>query len=400
MLLLDTPEWLRRAVWAVVAGVGLLAVWRSSSRSRRPTARPTGASPASCRTATPCAAPARSTQIPSARCSPRRPCSPSTSPASTRARSRARIAAALIGACVVGVVYTQSRAALIALAVAAVVIAVLQGVRPRVIVVGACAVVALGAVLLPQSLVAARRRAVRRRRVGRPRSPDGSLRGRTSENLAGLHMWTDHPLLGVGPDNFEVHYQTLLGGDRDRSSAPSERGAHNLYLESLAETGVLGAMAFLGVLWLALGGAWRARSRLRGRDAQLAEGLASRWAPSWSAPSRCTAPTRATNGSSSASGWRPGCLARRPHGMIALAVALVLRRRWSPGCTPGYPLALALLGRLRPRPRRTGAARAAAVGDRRGARRGQDVIAAKVANVLRVRLPGRAGRADRRLRRL
>ena len=26
MLLLDTPEWLRRAVWAVVAGVGLLAV--------------------------------------------------------------------------------------------------------------------------------------------------------------------------------------------------------------------------------------------------------------------------------------------------------------------------------------------------------------------------------------
>ena len=182
-------------------------------------------------------------------------------------------AVALAGICVVALVYTQSRAALLALAVAAIVIAVLRGVRPRVIVVAACAVVALGSVVLPQGLVQRVDELSDAAESGGPTLADGSLRGRASENLAGLHMWTDHPLLGVGPDNFEVHYQTYsaaIGIDQ----RPEERGAHNLYLESLAETGVLGTVAFLGVLWLALGGAWRARSRLEGRDALLAEGIA------------------------------------------------------------------------------------------------------------------------------
>jgi O-antigen ligase len=102
---------------------------------------------------------------------------------------------------------------------------------------------------------------------------NNSLRGRTSENLAAVRMWGDHPLIGVGPDNFEVHYETYsqaIGIDQ----RPQARGAHNLYLESLAETGVFGAAAFLAVVWLAVSGAWRARARLEGPDALLGEGLA------------------------------------------------------------------------------------------------------------------------------
>ena len=132
---------------------------------------------------------------------------------------------------------------------------------------------ALGRLVLPQSLVQRVDELSDIVPTNRPRSPDTSLRGRASENLAAVHMWTDHPLLGVGPDNFEIHYQTYsaaIGID----PRPEERGAHNLYLESLAETGVLGTA---GVPRSALARARPApgeRAPAWGRDALLAEGFA------------------------------------------------------------------------------------------------------------------------------
>ena len=273
LLLLDTPEWLRRAVWAVVAGVGLLAVMAIVQQVTKTYGSTYGgfASVLPDGDALRSAGPLNPNPFGQVLAT-------SAVLAFYLARTHARrlergCAVALAGLCVVALVYTQSRAALLALAVAAIVIAVLGGVRLRTIVVAACAVVALGSVVLPQGLVQRVDELSDAAESGGPTLADGSLRGRASENLAGLHMWTDHPLLGVGPDNFEVHYQTYsaaIGIDQ----RPEERGAHNLYLESLAETGVLGTVAFLGVLWLALGGAWRARSRLEGRDALLAEGIA------------------------------------------------------------------------------------------------------------------------------
>jgi putative inorganic carbon (HCO3(-)) transporter len=192
--------------------------------------------------------------------------------AHTRAGARAFAAAAAV-ACIVALVYTQSRAALIALLIVAIAIGVLHGVRLRVLVLAVCATIALGSVVVPQSL----HQRVDALSDGTSASAsfrdNNSLRGRTSENLAGLHMWADHPLLGVGPDNFEVHYPSYSAAiGIDQRAEP--RGAHNLYLESLAELGLLGAVAFLGVIYLAISGAWRARSRLEGRDALLGEGLA------------------------------------------------------------------------------------------------------------------------------
>jgi putative inorganic carbon (HCO3(-)) transporter len=52
-----------------------------------------------------------------------------------------------------------------------------------------------------------------------------------------------------------------------------QREAHSLYLQSLAETGIVGFLALLAILWLALRGAWRARQTLGGRDAVLGEGI-------------------------------------------------------------------------------------------------------------------------------
>jgi putative inorganic carbon (HCO3(-)) transporter len=272
MVLLDTPAWLRRAAWAVVTGVGLLALLAIVQQ----VTKTYGSSYAGFAGVLP----GRDAMRSAGPLSPN-PFGQLLATAAVLAFYLARIqsrlparalAAALAVACVVAVVYTQSRASLIVLLLAGVAVSLLRGVRLRVLVAGLCGAIALGALLLPQGL---------QQRIGAlsyVASPGGaslqdtSLRGRTSENLAGLQMWADHPLLGVGPDNFEVHYQTysaVIGIDQ----RAQQRGAHNLYLESLAETGVLGTIAFLGVLWLALTGAWRARSCFEGRDALLGEGL-------------------------------------------------------------------------------------------------------------------------------
>jgi putative inorganic carbon (hco3(-)) transporter len=270
--LLDSPSWLRRAVWAIVMGVGLLAVLAIIQQVTKSYAASYGgfASVLPARDAARSAGPLNPNPFGQvlATCAVL---------AFYLARGQPRlagraVAAVIAVACVAGVVYTQSRAALIALLIVAVAAGVLRGVRLRVLAVVVCGAIALGTLVLPASMqtrVGALYAAVSSN-AGTPQ--DASLRGRKSENLAGLRMWSDHPLIGVGPDNFEVHYQRYseaIGTD----PRAEQRGAHNLYLESLAETGLLGATAFFGVLWLALTGAWRARRRLPGDDALLAEGI-------------------------------------------------------------------------------------------------------------------------------
>ena len=272
MLLLDSPAWLRRAIWAIVCGLGLLASlailqqltgnWDSTFAGLSAvvgdgnTLRSAG------------------------------PLNPNTFGqvlatgavlafylALMHAQRPARLFAAAIAAlCALGVVYSHSRAALAALAIGALAIGLLRGVRLRVLAAAACAALVLALLLLPTSLL---------ERVGAlpdvvTTAPvalqDTALRGRAAENLAAAQMWGDHPLVGVGPDNFELNYlsySAALGID----PRPEQRGAHNLYLESLAETGLLGALAFFAIIALALRGAWLARSRLQGRDALLGEAL-------------------------------------------------------------------------------------------------------------------------------
>jgi putative inorganic carbon (hco3(-)) transporter len=272
MTLLDTPAWLHRATWAVVSGIGLLAVLAIIQQVTKTQGLAYGGF--------------ASILFDGHAMRSAGPLNPNTFGqilatsavlafylALMQTRRTARvIAAALAVVCAAGVIYTESRAALAALLIVAVLIGVLQGVRLRVLAAAACAAIVLGMAILPLTL---------QQRVGAladlvssdPVSlQDTALRGRTSENLAAFSMWTDHPLLGVGPDNFEGHYlaySETIGID----PRPEQRGAHNLYLESLAETGLLGALAFFAVLGLALTGAWRSRSHLEGRDVLLGEGL-------------------------------------------------------------------------------------------------------------------------------
>jgi putative inorganic carbon (HCO3(-)) transporter len=76
---------------------------------------------------------------------------------------------------------------------------------------------------------------------------DTSFRGRTSEMLTGLTMFTTHPILGVGTANYYNNYQQYaqLVGIEFRATA---RDPHSLYVQVLAETGILGAIAFFGMV--------------------------------------------------------------------------------------------------------------------------------------------------------
>ena len=255
-------------------------------------------------------------------------------------------------------IYTQSRAALIALLIVAIAIGVLHGVRLRVLAVAVVrrdrARVARAPQSLQQRVDALSDGSERERQHAATTTRCAGARARTSP---ACEMWADHPLLGVGPDNFEVHYQTYSGAiGIDPRAEP--RGAHNLYLESLAETGVLGDDRLL-------------RRALAGAERRVAGALA---ASTGATP--CSA--RGCRGARRLPHLRPHPAQRLRALRVDLPGPRAWRRAASRGGRPddrgrggfasaalvawvyaGYPFALALLGRLRPRPAAPGSARAA-----------------------------------------
>ncbi|PWT91791.1 MAG: hypothetical protein C5B54_04635 [Acidobacteria bacterium] len=84
-------------------------------------------------------------------------------------------------------------------------------------------------------------------------APDAAVRGRESELKCGLLMLADHPLLGVGYGNYPYYYQHYaqrVGLD----ARLADRSAHNLYMETAAEGGMLGLVLFGSLLgWMVLG---------------------------------------------------------------------------------------------------------------------------------------------------
>lgn len=86
-----------------------------------------------------------------------------------------------------------------------------------------------------------------------------SFRGRASENVVALLMFRDHPILGVGVNNYPLYYQQYsrtLGLD----PRAENRQAHNLFLQVAAESGLVGILVYGSILWAVLKGmhdSWR-----------------------------------------------------------------------------------------------------------------------------------------------
>ncbi|RJP54652.1 MAG: hypothetical protein C4583_02135 [Anaerolineaceae bacterium] len=88
---------------------------------------------------------------------------------------------------------------------------------------------------------------------------DTSFRGRLSENTAAMRMFQDNPIFGVGLGNYRTNYQDYsrnLGLDHRREP----RSPASLYLELLAEQGIVGIMIFAALMIYVFLGLLRARS--------------------------------------------------------------------------------------------------------------------------------------------
>lgn len=86
---------------------------------------------------------------------------------------------------------------------------------------------------------------------GNVEDASGSVRGRATVNLAALHIFLDHPLFGVGPgqtSDYMIEYGNEIGFRR----LETDRRAHNMYLEELADTGIVGFTFFMSILGLTL----------------------------------------------------------------------------------------------------------------------------------------------------
>jgi O-antigen ligase len=88
-----------------------------------------------------------------------------------------------------------------------------------------------------------------------------SFRGRLSENAAAILMFQEHPITGVGLDNYKIIYQSYsrrLGLD-DRLEL---RAPHSLYLQIASELGVVGLIIFGWILISLFGGLIQAQRDL------------------------------------------------------------------------------------------------------------------------------------------
>lgn len=161
----------------------------------------------------------------------------------------------------VGILETQSRGGLIALGVAVAVWLWLQGGRWR----SAIPILALaGAVAVLATPGTADRVRSLEGLANPAQAEDAALRGRYSEALAAVHMFRDHPVLGIGAGQYPPNYRTYAV--RIGIDARPDREPHSSYLEMAAESGLAGLAAFVALLGAAAWAALDARRRLHERD--------------------------------------------------------------------------------------------------------------------------------------
>jgi len=77
---------------------------------------------------------------------------------------------------------------------------------------------------------------------------EASAAGRIGTYLAAYDMSKDYPLFGVGVGNFNRNFWEYCP-DKYREFCAPEKSVHNLFLQVLSETGILGSLFFLLFIW-------------------------------------------------------------------------------------------------------------------------------------------------------
>lgn len=106
--------------------------------------------------------------------------------------------------------------------------------------------------------------------LARMTASDDGGNGRTELWQVALRMWQDHPIAGVGLNNYIVESAGYVRepGNLEAVQLIAERPhvAHNTYLQMLAETGLVGLTLFLAVIAGCLGAAWSASKAFARQD--------------------------------------------------------------------------------------------------------------------------------------
>jgi len=165
-------------------------------------------------------------------------------------RNAALVAAALITA---GVLLTLSRSAFLILASLAVAMVFLRWVRLSHLLVAGFALIMCASLVVPSFFerIASIASAVNvlSSDVADRSKTDGAVRGRTTSMMTAWLVFRDHPFLGVGAGQYQQYVleyvRRIDNAPRDHTTA---RRAHNLYLELLAEVGVIGLAVFLWII--------------------------------------------------------------------------------------------------------------------------------------------------------
>ncbi|HMB71234.1 MAG TPA: O-antigen ligase family protein, partial [bacterium] len=181
-----------------------------------------------------------------------------------------------------GVMLTYSRGAFLVLMGLVGLVTALGYLRWRQVAVAALAVLALTAVVAPgyfDRMDTIRRVTKVNSESDDWKSGDHAMRGRLTEMFAAIHVFIDHPLVGVGPGQYTPYYSLEYMNKPGVAfkQLDVERRAHTLYMELAAETGLLGLMAFLSIAGVVLLRLWVLRRRwlhTRPEYAHLATGLA------------------------------------------------------------------------------------------------------------------------------
>ena len=89
---------------------------------------------------------------------------------------------------------------------------------------------------------------------------DGAIRGRGTDILASLAIFGDYPLIGVGPGMVQ-YYTQEYSRDLGLRYLQDDKEAHSLFPGIAAESGILGLICFIVILYIVLRDLMRARKQ-------------------------------------------------------------------------------------------------------------------------------------------
>jgi len=93
---------------------------------------------------------------------------------------------------------------------------------------------------------------------------DGAIRGRATAMIAAALVFADHPIVGVGPGQFQF-YSAEYGNRLGIRILEGNREAHSLFLDVAANYGILGLISFLAMVLVPIRVILAARHKLAGR---------------------------------------------------------------------------------------------------------------------------------------